>query len=112
MSSMYSLKKLSGGWAVVMTANRRIMEIQPTEAKANEMLSLYTAGERTSANKPPVIIVDGFVCEANGYEAGIQIGEVHEIDLKQYEVVRTMSQEDFDEEAEEYFRENGHYPDQ
>jgi hypothetical protein len=39
------------------------------------------------------------------------LGEVPDLDMHQFTVVRRLSQAEFDSLVEEYFAENGHYPD-
>ena len=43
--------------------------------------------------------------------SGIQWGTTDELDLRHFDVVRHLTQDEFDAEVEAFFLESGHYPD-
>jgi hypothetical protein len=55
------------------------------------------------------VIAKTFVVEA--YLGGMQLGEVADLDMSSFNVVAELSQSEIDEMFEEYYKENGHYPD-
>jgi len=55
------------------------------------------------------VVADAFVMEPA--VCGLLLGEVANLDMGQYTVVRRLSQAEFDRMVEEYFAENGLYPD-
>lgn len=60
--------------------------------------------------KPDVWVVgDTFVLEAE--VGGMQLGEVGQLDMSQFNVVLRLTQEEFDALQEAYYEEHGHYPD-
>ena len=55
------------------------------------------------------VVADAFVMEPA--VCGLLLGEVPNLNMHQFTVVRRLSQAEFDSLVEEYFAENGHYPD-
>jgi hypothetical protein len=109
MPEKYSVAKGNQAWWVKM-AGRFIVETFKTEEEAIAAMADYKAGSRTRNPKWECWIVgDSFVIEP--YIGGNQIGEVGELDLRQFEVTKTISQESFDAWLDEYFEEHGDYPD-
>lgn len=108
--SKYSVKKGSQAWWVMM-ADRLIVETFKTEEEANAAMAEYQTGSRTRNPKWECwIIGESFVTEPEFN--GTQIGEVSELDLRQFEIVNKVTQEGYDDWLEEYFEEHGHYPDE
>ena len=105
---MYGIRKVKGGWSVLMLAPGRLMETFPTREEAEAALQDWALGRKVASYLPDIWVVGDFVAEA-GID-GTQLGEVHEIDLRQYRVVREMSQAEHDSEVEQYFEEFGRYP--
>jgi hypothetical protein len=105
----YDVIKLSGGWAVVMAANGHIVEFFPTETAAMGALREFECGRRVHPVKNDVWIVGDFVCEAG--LGGMLLGEVDQLDMRAYNVVQELSQEEFDELMEGFQEEHGYYPD-
>ena len=102
MISKYKIEKLGGGWAVLMSANECIVEsfFQTREADL-EVLSVFENVERTVEDKWDVwVIGNTYVGEPSLY--GIDLGEVSQLDMNQYNVVRRLSQKEYDELIEEY----------
>jgi hypothetical protein len=54
-------------------------------------------------------VADAFVMEPA--VSRLLLGEVPDLDMHQFTVVCRLSQAEFDSLVEEYFAENGHYPD-
>jgi hypothetical protein len=100
----YELKTLSGGWAVVMSTSNRIVEMLPTEIEASVALEQFEAGLRFVKVKKNVwVIGEYFVTEAE--IGGVQLGEVHQLDMNQFNVVDRYSQEELDALIGEDFEE-------
>ena len=93
-----------------MLAPGRYMETFATREEAEAALPDWELGRKVASHLPDIWVVGDFVAEA-GID-GTQLGEVHEIDLRQYKVVREISQEEHDSEVQQYFEEFGHYPGQ
>lgn len=55
------------------------------------------------------IIADSFVCEAG--LGGLMLGEVTKLDMSKYNVVKRLTQENFDKLMTKFFEKNGHFPD-
>lgn len=85
------------------------MEIFPDEGTVLCALGEFERGERILSERPMVSIVGDFVVES---ESGVQLGEAALVDLRQFTIVGEVSQDDFDDEMDEFFREHGHYPGQ
>jgi len=109
MQSKYELTELVTSWAVTMSASGRIMETFGTNAEASEALKQYESGTRLAESKPEVWVVNDFVAEAG--LGGMQLGEVAQLDMKQYNIVDNFTQEEFDALTQEYHEEYGRYPD-
>ena len=43
---------------------------------------------------------------------GKMLGEINGLDMSQYQVVETLSRTEIDKLREEFFEENGHWPDE
>lgn len=109
MRKKYSVHKGIQVWWVMM-ADRLIVETFSREEEANAALVEYENGARTRDPKWGCwIVADVFVTEPR--LDGMQIGEVQELDLRQFEVKATVSQESLDEWVQEYYEENGNFPD-
>jgi hypothetical protein len=62
------------------------------------------------SNREKVWIIDErFVSEP--FLGGMQLGELPEFDLSGYEITARITQEQFDQLMEEYFEQEGYYPD-
>lgn len=109
-SSVYGIRESESGWSILMLAPGRHMETFATREEAEAALSDWELGIKLASDHPDIWVVGDFVAEA-GID-GTQLGEVHEIDLRQYKVVREMSQAEHDSGVEQYFEEFGHYPGQ
>ena len=108
--SIYGIQKLKSGWSASMLAPGRLMETFLTREEAEAALQDWELGIKVASHLPDIWIVGDFVAEAA--IDGTQLGEVHEVDLRQYRVVREISQAEYDSEVEQYFEEFGHYPGQ
>jgi hypothetical protein len=62
-----------------------------------------------TAAKEQVWVVGGYVMKAS--LGGQQIGDLASIDIDRYNVVNTITQEEFDQLMKEYFDKHGCYPD-
>lgn len=93
-----------------MLSNGRLMETFPTKEEAEAAASEWDAGLKVASSLPEIWIIDNFVVEAG--LGGMLLGQVHEVDLWQYKLVRELTQREYDAEAEQYFNEFGYYPDQ
>jgi hypothetical protein len=111
MKPKYAIQKLQGGWVVILASNGNIMaKWFDTEDAAAVARDDFERGERTVEKKRDVWVVgDRFVLEA--CDGGVQIGEVRALDMNQYNVVARFTQSEFDEIAEHFNDEEGHYPD-
>ena len=96
----YSLEKLSGVWAVMM-AGRYVLETFSTEGHAAHALRGYEVGKRFVKEKQNVWVVDdAYVLGAD--LGGVQLGEVSELDLDQYNITERLTQDEFDSMQEEF----------
>lgn len=111
MKPKYAIQRLQGGWVVILTANGHIMgKWFDTEDAAAAARDDFERGEHTVEKKLDVWVVGNcFVLEA--CVGGVQIGEVRALDMNQYNVVGRFTQSEFDELAEQFNDEEGHYPD-
>lgn len=110
MISKYKIQELTGCWAVLMTANQRIVGTFKTQEAALSALSEFENGERTVEVIQDVwVIGDDFVIEP--YLGGMMLGEIIQVDMNQYNVIKRISQEKLDELMETFFEEEGYYPD-
>ena len=110
-SSRYQITKLAGGWVIEMVSNGHMMEgFFATEPEAKAVCAAYERGERRRKDPPEVWIIDGaFAIEPS--VGGQMIGELAHLDLRQYTVVATYTQREFDALMEAFHDEHGHYPD-
>lgn len=68
----------------------------------------FEQGECVGEEKEEVwVVADSFVMEPS--VCGVLLGEVPDLDMRQFTVVRRLSQAEFDALVEEYFADNGHY---
>ena len=106
-TAIYRIAERNNGWSVIMTAPDRPMETFSSREEAMDALSSWELGVKQASSKPDVWLVGNFVAEA-GID-GPQLGEREEVDLRQYTVIREISQETHDAEVEAFFDEHGHY---
>lgn len=59
--------------------------------------------------KTDVWLVDNFVMEAG--LGGVSLGERQSLNMSKFNIVATLTQDEFDALMEEYFKEHGQYPD-
>jgi hypothetical protein len=79
--------------------------LRPDEAKA--VMDEFERGELVGeVNEEVWVVADVFVMEPA--VCGLLLGEVHDLDMHQFRVVRQLSQAEFDALVEEYFAQNGH----
>ena len=109
MSTRHEVVEVAGGWAVMMTACRWIVELCTTKGAAGSALGAFERGERQVATKKDVwVVADTFVAEP--VLGANELGEVGELDMRLFNVVLRLSQGEFDVLAEKYHKENGEYP--
>ena len=102
MNSRYKVVKL-GQWAVLMTGCDFIMELFDTEEEVLVALGEFERGERLRSPKWDVwVIGDQYVGEPG--ICGVQIGEVVELDMRQFRVRKRLTQEEYDAEHRSYGR--------
>ena len=110
MAFEYGVRGWGKEWAVTMGRSGLILETQPSEELAEIARHEYAAGEREAPSRHEVwLIAESFISEP--WLGGMQIGEARELDIRHFEVVRRLSQDEFDGEIQEYHEEHGHYPD-
>ena len=98
---IYGVIKTRTGWSVAMIAPARLIERLPTQGAAEAVPPEWELGLKTAADLSDIWIAGDFVAEA-GIE-GTQLGELHEVDLRQYTIVKEVSQEGYDNEVQELF---------
>ena len=110
MGNRYEVVRLNGGFVVTMTANGHIIaKFFETKDEAGRVCEQFEAGEIVREDRPDVWVVGAYVVEP--YVGGQHLGEVGSIDLRQYNVVRRLTGEEFDTMCEEQMDEDGHWPD-
>ena len=110
MAFEYGVRGWGKEWAVTMGRSGLILETQPSEELAEIARCEYALGKREAPRRRDVwLIEDHFISEP--WFGGMQIGETSELDIRHFEVVRRLSQEEFDEMMEAYREEHGYYPD-
>ena len=73
------------------------------------MIFEFERGECVGEEKEEVwVVADAFVMEPA--VCGLLLGGVADLDMHQFTVVRRLSQAEFGAMVEEYFVENGYYP--
>jgi hypothetical protein len=88
----------------------QVRRAQPPPGQAKAIIFEFERGECVGEEQEEVwVVADAFVMEPA--VCGLLLGEVPDLDMRQYTVVRRLSQAEFDAMVEEYFAENGHYPD-
>gem|GEM_PF-5732424 len=109
--SKYAIKKMPGGWVVVMAANGHIMtETFGIEEEAAAACDQFKNGKRTVGQKADVWVIDKtFVCEAG--LGGMQYGMINDLDMNQFNITSQFSQREIDEMVKNFSDEEGHYPD-
>ena len=107
----YKLVELTNGWAVAMSANTYIVESFTVKDDALQALTEFEDGKRFVEDKPDVwVIGESFVTEPG--LGGMQIGEVSQLDMNQFNVIQRITQDEYDDMMERFAEENGHYPDE
>ena len=85
-----------------MTANGHIIEIFKSRNDAARAMEEFERGERIVLEKQDVWVVgDRFVTEPG--MGGVQLGQGHELDMKQFRIVATFTQEEFDAMMQQYY---------
>ena len=106
--SKYSIQKLTDSWTVTMGSIGMILETFGTRTEAETALQEFERGERFVNPKKEVWLIGEFVIEPDW--GGMQLGDTGDLDINQFEVVKQITQEEYDAYAEQYYQENGGYP--
>lgn len=110
MNTKFGLQRLNDGWAVVMLANNHIVEVFDSEGAASSAMEAFERGERAVRKKVDVWLVDdAYVMEPD--LGGKLLGEVKQLDMNQFQIVRRLNQGEFDALMEDHRDEDGGYPD-
>ncbi len=99
----FEIVELAGGWGVAHASHGEIIGAYENLLNANVALLEFEQGLDEPAK---YWIVDTFVCEPG---LGNQLGELPHFDLEDSVCLR-MTQAQFDQLTELYFKEYGHYP--
>jgi len=108
----YKVVKAAGGWAVATIAGDEIVTcVYQDRIVAVEACKTCETAEYFPGRKLKVwIVAEEFVTEAD--LGGKMLGEINRLDMSQYQVVETLSRTEIDKLREEFFEENGHWPDE
>ena len=106
----YEMRETQGGCAIRAGHSGYILEYFSDREQGRAALAEYQAGVRVAPDRPEAwLVADYFIGEAS--VSGIQWGTTDELDLRHFDVVRHLTQDEFDAEVEAFFLEFGHYPD-
>jgi hypothetical protein len=108
----YKVAKTSGGWAVATIADDEIVtRVYQDRNVAAEACKTCETAEYFPGRKLKVwIVAETFVTEAD--LGGKMLGEIGHLDMSQYQVVERLSRGEIDKLRDEFFEENGHWPDE
>lgn len=110
MKSKYHLETLNQRWGVAMECGY-IVELFSTEESAILALSEFENGNRFVKNKEDIWVIGGQFASAPGL-GGTQIDEVANLDMNQFNVVRELTQEKYEQEVKAYYKQHGSYPEE
>lgn len=107
----YKIVKIDTGWAVATkSADEIVTQIYADRKIAAAACKTCETAEYFPGRKLKVwVIGEHFVCEAG--LGGMQIGAVKHLDMNEYQVVRRLSQIEFDGLMNDFYEEESHYPD-
>lgn len=103
----YELRQTQNSWAIVMSGSNRVMETCESEDSAQRTILEWESGSRRSEERPEVWVIGEFVSEPS--EDGMQLGAVSELDMSQYTVTATFTQDEYDQSLQSFYDENGYY---